>query len=118
MDGDSRQNPAYRATLLYEILKLIQRYSSSYFIERFAPINQVTPATTCIDAKANAVFESSEALNGAAAVTIPNTRPMIGDFARKPCDLVPMREVMKAATTSPNKEEAKTKGKAISCVRP
>jgi hypothetical protein len=42
----------------------------------------------------------------------------MGDFDRKPCDFIPMREVMNAATTSPNKEEAKTKGKAISCVRP
>ena len=114
----ARQDPAYRATLLYKFLKPNQRNSGSYFIERFAPTYQVTPATTCIDAKANAVFESSEALNGAAAVTIPNTRPIIGDFVRKPCDLIPMREVMKAATTSPNKEETKTKGKAISCVRP
>ena len=65
--------PAYRATLLY-------------LINRFDPKYQVTPATTCIEAKAIAVFESSEALNGAAAVTMPNTRPMIGDLDRKPCD--------------------------------
>ena len=69
---------------------------------------------TIFEAKANAVFESSEALNGAAAVTMPNTRPMIGDLDRKPCDFFPMREAMNAATTSPNKVEAKTIGRAIS----
>ena len=93
--------PAYRATL-------------HYLTDRFDPKYQVTPATTCIEAKASAVLESSEALNGAAAVTIPNTRPMIGDLDRKACDFFPMREAMNAVTTSPNNVEAKTIGRAIS----
>ena len=45
------QDPAYRATLLY-------------LIERFAPRYQVTPATTCIEAKANEVLESSTQQEG------------------------------------------------------
>ena len=55
----------------------------SYFVERFVPTNQIRPATTCIEAKPIDVLESSEALNGAAAVTTPKMSPIVDDFDKK-----------------------------------
>ena len=55
----------------------------SYFVERFVPTNQIRPATTCIEAKPIDVLESSEALNGAAAVITPKMSPIVDDFDKK-----------------------------------
>ena len=78
------------------------------------PINQSRPAIMCIEANPIEVLKSSDAPKGAAAVTIPNTRPIVGDLDRNPFDFFPIRDAIYAAITRPIKVEANTIGRTIS----
>ena len=69
----------------------LRTYIKNYWFERFEPKYQTMPATTWLEARAIAVFESSEAVNGAAAVTIPKRSPIRGAFFINACDFLPMR---------------------------